>query len=313
MFELLMSGKRKFIEGLWRYALFAGGSTGSTTLSITDRYHYVNDAVTAGYGLPLTLALHAGTGNSSVGVFAGGAANGANYSTQTTIYNYAANTAASGSQTLTSGRHEHIAFGNETHGIFALGYYSAASLTNAQKYTYANFTYGPNTSLSGAASGAGAASNLELGIVAGGSTNGNFTGTYNTSSTKKYTHATGVWAAGIALSASRSMLAGAGNATMACFAGGGSTASIRNTVEILDYASLSFYGGNSLGLARLNLAGAGNNEVGIFAGGRITVTLVIANVEKYTYATHAITSGTSLKSIRRHFAAASSSPGWVVP
>lgn len=196
-------------------------SVGATRSQITDIYTHSTNAVQSGATLDAGAYGAVGTGNATLGLFAGNYVAGA----LTRKYAYATNIVTAGSNLGTS-RNFSAGFGNSTMGYIGGG----QSSSYVDKYQYSNDAVAPGTALLVAEGMRAAVSTPTVAYIGPAINVGN--------SMDKYTFATNVVTSATALTAAYPANAAAGNATLGIFGGGrlnGSGASA--ATNVYTYAS----------------------------------------------------------------------------
>ncbi len=221
--------------------------------------------------------------STSLAVFGGGYSysGGPHHLSITSLYTYASNTTAAGTD-LTYSADSLAAAGNSTIGVFGGG--SPGPLSTTSIYTYLSNTTAVGANLTYSADLLAATGNSTLGVFGGG-----FNGPVYLSTTSIYTYSSNTTAARTDLTYSIYGLAAAGNSTIGVF-GGGYASSTLSTTSIYTYSSNTTAAGTDLTYSARGLAAAGNSTLGVFGDG----IGPLSTTSIYTYSSNTTAAGANL-------------------
>jgi len=250
-------------------AIFGGGGSSDSSLSVTSLYTYSSNATAAGQNLTYNSSGLAAAGNSTLGVFGGGGdVNGTTGVSITSLYTYSSNTTVSGTNLIYK-KLSTAGTGNSVIGIFGGGFYGTSVYAPSNSDIYA----------------------------------------YLASVTSIYIYSTNISTVGVNLTYSAGKLAAVGNSTLGVFGGGTTNVSASSTVIPLNTTSIYSYSINSTSDGQHltydggSLAAAGNSTLGVFGGG----SGPLSTTSLYTYSSNTTTSSTNLTYNAYAIAGASSS------
>ncbi len=137
--------------------------------TLTTIYTYSNNVISSGRNLTYTVSDGAASGNSTIGIFAGGD-EGSYFANNTSIYTYSSNTSVIGT-VLSIGRAYLTATGNTILGVFGGGSQSNyGSATTTDIYSYSSNTVISGALLSFFSNHPAAVGNSSIGVFGGGET-----------------------------------------------------------------------------------------------------------------------------------------------
>jgi hypothetical protein len=265
-------------------ALFAGGSTTSSTATLVNTIDYITIATTGNatdFGdLTVSRNFLAGSASSTRGVFGGGY-------TVTNVIDYVT-IASTGDATdfgdLSVARNRLASCASDTRSIFGGGYDGSNNLNVIDYITIAstgNATDFGDLSISrralAACSNAASAVQATTTSAAIALLNGGYTGAYQASIQYVNIATTGDAMMFGELTVKRGELASCSSSTRAVSAGGTETGGSTNQTNVIDYTSYSSFGISTdfgdLTVARRSLASASNATTGLFAGGDVSYTV----------------------------------------
>lgn len=293
MFRFLMA---KQSEG---FALFCGGNSGGA-ISVTEKYYYSNNAVYFGSSLSTPSWSHAACGLAEYALIGGGYNGSVTISTVQKYTN--ANDALSAGQSLLLARSACAASNNSSTGVWGGGdttsFGANSKVTNIYQLSTNSVSSGVDLSMARRGL-AGFASNtiayFACGLLASATTN----------ITDKFTIANNSITSNNVLSY-RWGVSGVSNRANGYVFGGDPTFAL-NEQYILSNDSVSSK--TSLSVGRLVHASSGNVLVAIISCGLNSLYATIKTSERYTYASNAMSSGTSLSANKESVSSASSTPG----
>lgn len=293
-FRFALNGKGLIVS----FAVVAYGSNSSGTSQLTaERYTFVSDVVA-----PLANAASATNGRAGVGDTTAAVMTNTG---STSKFAYASLTWLTGTamtyKTLLG------AVGNSTKGLFAGGRDNGSTtVASTETYTFANNTVAAGGTLTVARTQMAGAGNQTIGVLYGGLNASSAV----VGSVDRYTFSNDSVAAGTDLTANYRH-AGAGDGTIALFAGGIiSSVTVASTLKYTVATALTA-AGTSLTQARNRLAAASAKNTAAFFSGTTSTTnsTAVATVDRYTYATDAVAAGSSLAAVRFSQTAVCSQPG----
>lgn len=190
-------------------------------------------------------------------------------------------------------------------GLFASGASAAAAVTRvSDTYVFSTGAVATGNLLINGADRAGYGNNTTQGLFAGGKI---ISPTTYLSRGEKLSFATGAWSVSTELATARSELIGGGNATRLILQGGNNGNRI-NAADKYTYADETMVPGTLLSTARAGMFGTANSTIALFSQGGVLGAGNVTTVDLYTFATDAVSVGSTALGGARSFGAAVSNP-----